>query len=217
MFMCRNLLMASCHRLFVALFIFAAILEVASYAEGEVLFSKLPNTLLVTAALPGGGPFPDRGLQTTEDSIVVTWKVNTTAAPVTATKVQTKLCFAEESQVERVWRKTYDDLSRDKSCLFEISVAVFSTAGASVNYLLADNVPRGKYFVRAYALDANGYPVAYGQSSPDKIANVFSVIPISGRSSAMNVAAAILSVLSVSCLFGFFILEHMLLKRKKSV
>ena len=50
--------MASCHRLFVALFIFAAILGVASYAEGEVLFSKLPNTLLVTAALPGGGPFP---------------------------------------------------------------------------------------------------------------------------------------------------------------
>ena len=139
--------------------------------------------------------------------------MNTTAAPISAKTVQTKLCFAEESQVERVWRKSNDDLSKDKTCLYKIDVADYSPAGASVNFLLPDYVPRGMYFVRAYALDANGLPVAYGQSSPD----TFSVIPISGRTNAMNIAAAILSALSVTCLFGFFILEHMLLKGKKSV
>lgn len=157
------------------------------------------------------------GLQTGQDTIVVSWKVNTTAAPFTATKVQTKLCFAKASQVDRVWRKTDDDLKKDKSCLYEIGVAEYTPAGAASNVLLPTFVPRGKYFVRAYAMDASGLQVAYGQSSPDKVASVFPVIPISGRSTTMNAAVAVLSVLSVTCLFSFFVLEHIFLKRKKSV
>jgi hypothetical protein len=48
--------MASCRHLPVAqLLICAVILGVVSYTDGQVLFSKLPNTLLVTASLPGGG------------------------------------------------------------------------------------------------------------------------------------------------------------------
>lgn len=49
---CRNLTMASN----VALLVLATVLCVASYAEGQILFSKLPKSLIVTATMPGGGP-----------------------------------------------------------------------------------------------------------------------------------------------------------------
>ena len=48
--------MASYRHLPVALLVCAAILGVASHVEGQVLFSKLPKSLVVTATLPGGGP-----------------------------------------------------------------------------------------------------------------------------------------------------------------
>lgn len=43
-------------KLSVALLIAAAILGLASHAEGQVLFSKLPKSLVVTATLPDGKP-----------------------------------------------------------------------------------------------------------------------------------------------------------------
>jgi len=48
--------MAPSWRVSVLSFVLVAILGVASYVEGQVLFSKLPNALVVTATLPGGGP-----------------------------------------------------------------------------------------------------------------------------------------------------------------
>lgn len=144
--------------------------------------------------------------------------MNTTAAPITtATKVRTKLCFAKESQVLRAWRKTVDDLSKDKTCLYNIALAPYSTTGATVTYVLPRSIPGAKYFVRAYALDANGHQVATGQTSADKVANTFTVIPITGRHSSIDVAVGVFSVFSVGSLFGFFILESFWLKRKKSV
>ena len=50
--------MASSRHLPVALLTFAVTLLVASFAEGQVFLSKLPNTtFVVTATLPSGGPF----------------------------------------------------------------------------------------------------------------------------------------------------------------
>lgn len=40
----------------VALLVLATVLCVASYAEAQILFSKLPKSLIVTATMPGGGP-----------------------------------------------------------------------------------------------------------------------------------------------------------------
>jgi hypothetical protein len=198
------------------LVVLATVLCVASYAEGQVLFSKLPKSLIVTATMAGGGPITE--VHTGQDSIVVSWKVNTTAAPITtATKVQTKLCFAKVSQVLRAWRKTTDDLNTDKTCLYNIALAPFSTTGANATYKLPRSIPGAMYFVRAYALDANGNQVAFGGTSPDRIANIFTVVPITGRHHSIDIAVGIFSVFSVGSLFGFMILESIWLKRKKSV
>lgn len=157
-------------------------------------------------------------VKTGQDTIVVSWKVNTTAAPITtATKVRTKLCFAKESQLLRGWRKTVDDLKKDKTCLYVIALQPFSTTGGTANYSLPRSVPGAKYFVRAYALNANGSQVATGSTSGDRIVNTFTVIPISGRHASIDVAVGVFSVFSVGSLFAFFILENIWLKRKKAV
>lgn len=157
-------------------------------------------------------------IRTGEETIMVSWRVNTTAAPLTtAQKVRTKLCFAKESQVLRGWRKTADDLKKDKTCLYNIALGPYTAEGATVPYKVPRSVPGAKYFVRAYALDAAGHEVATGQSSPDKVADTFTVIPITGRHTSIDVAVGVFSVFSVGSLFGFFILESIWLKRKKSV
>jgi hypothetical protein len=199
-----------------ALVLLATVLCVASYAEGQILFSKLPKSLIVTATMAGGGKITE--IHTGEESILVSWKVNTTAAPITtAVQVRTKLCFAKESQVLRGWRKTVDDLKKDKTCLYNIALGPYTAEGATVPYKLPRSIPGAKYFVRAYALDAAGHQVATGQSSPDKVENTFTVIPITGRHSSIDIAVGVFSVFSVGSLFGFFILESIWLKRKKSV
>lgn len=48
---CRDSAMASSY----ALVLLATVLCVASYAEGQILFSKLPKSLIVTATMAGGG------------------------------------------------------------------------------------------------------------------------------------------------------------------
>lgn len=152
-----------------------------------------------------------------EDTIVVAWKANTTGVPITASKVRTELCFAVESQTGRAWRATKDDLDKDKTCVHDIATQSYAAAGGSVSFPLPNNIPGAKYFVRAYAVDVKGTPVAYGQSSPDKTANTFTVVPISGRNETLNLAAAILSILSVVLLFSFFVFESIYVKRKKNV
>ena len=149
----------------------------------------------------------------------MTWKLNTTAATNTTAygKVATKLCFAKESQVLRSWRATNDNLKKDKTCLYAIASQPFTPLGNATSYYLPRSIPGANYCVRAYALDAAGNQVAYGQSSPDRVANTFTVIPISGRHASIDVAVAVFSVFSVGCLFAFFILENIYLKRKKAV
>jgi hypothetical protein len=202
----------------VVLLALVAILGVASVAEGQVLFSTLQKTLIVTATLPGGGPLNE--VRTGKDDIVVSWSLNATATTnATYDRIRTKLCFAKESQVLRGWRATKDDLKKDKTCLYEIATVKFipTAPSGTSNYYLPKSVPGAKYFVRAYALDAAGNQVAFGQSSPNKVNNTFTVIPISGRHTSIDVAVGVFSVFSVGSLFIFFILENIYLKRKKAV
>ncbi|KAG0602012.1 hypothetical protein M758_11G154500 [Ceratodon purpureus] len=189
----------------------------ASYAEG-VLFSTLPKQFVVTATLPDGGPITQ--VHTGQDNILVSWRLNTTVVSnATIAKVRAKLCFAKESQVLRAWRKTVDDLTKDKTCLYEISTVPFNAAApnGTTNYYLPKSIPGAKYLVRVYGIDAAGNQVGFGQTSPDRVANTFTVIPITGRHASIDVAVGVFSVFSVGSLFTFFILENIYLKRKKAV
>ncbi|KAI4986253.1 hypothetical protein ZWY2020_018883 [Hordeum vulgare] len=179
-------------------------------SAGAVAYlSKLPVTLDVTAS-----PTPGQVLHAGEDVITVTWALNATrpAGDDAAYKsVKVSLCYAPASQKEREWRKTHDDLKKDKTCQFKVTQQPYAAgaAGGRVEYRVALDIPTAAYYVRAYALDASGTQVAYGQTAP---ATAFDVVSITGVTTSIKVAAGVFSTFSVVSLAFFFFIE----KRKKN-
>ncbi|XP_058101961.1 high-affinity nitrate transporter-activating protein 2.1-like [Magnolia sinica] len=192
-------------RFFVApLFLFCFV----GHAFGGVLFSSLPPTLLVQAS-PKQGTVLNAG----KDVLTVQWGLNGTqqgGLDSKYEKVKITLCYAPISQEDRAWRKTVDDLSKDKTCQFEIVVRPYSgnKKEESFDWTIERDVPTATYFVRAYALDSAGKQVAYGQTTDShKTTNLFGIEGITGRHVSLDIAAACFSAFSVVSLFGFFLVE----------
>nr|DAD34426.1 TPA_asm: hypothetical protein HUJ06_005066 [Nelumbo nucifera] len=124
-------------------------------------------------------------------------------------QVKVKLCYAPISQQDRAWRKTNDDLSKDKTCQFQIIVRPYnSSSQQSFDWMIERDVPTATYFVRAYAYNSDGREVAFGQSTDgQKKTNLFDIQGISGRHASLDVAAGCFSAFSVLSLFGFLFLE----------
>ena len=145
------------------------------------------------------------------DQLVVSWWVNESSSVDSEYKnVKVKLCFAPVSQVDRKWRKTHDDLKKDKTCQFDISEQPYNSniKNNTITWTVERDVPKGIYFVRSYALNSLGNEVAYGQSThKNKTTNLFMVEPISGRHASLDIATVVCSALSIVSLLGFFIVE----------
>lgn len=91
-----------------------------------------------------------------------------------------KLCYAPISQKDRGWRKTVDELKRDKTCQFKIVDQPYTAANNSIAWTIERNTPTATYLFRA-CLPA-GHEVGYGQSTDAaKAKNLFSVQSITGR------------------------------------
>lgn len=168
--------------------------------------SALGKTLVVEAS-----PRAGQVLHAGEDTITVTWSLNATAAAGSDAgykAVKVSLCYAPASQKDRGWRKANDDLSKDKSCQFKVAQQPYAGAGGRLEYRVARDIPTASYHVRAYALDASGAPVAYGQTAPA----YFDVAGITGIHASVGISAGVLSAFSVAALAFFFVLEN----RKKN-
>ncbi|TQD75399.1 hypothetical protein C1H46_039092 [Malus baccata] len=180
---------------------------------GIVLFSSLKDSLFVTASHA-----ENQVLKAGIDKLTVSWGLNQSSEAGTDSTFKTikvKLCYAPVSQVDRGWRKTVDNLAKDKTCLFKIVERSYtSKSNDSVEWTIERDVPGATYFVRAYAFNAAGQEVAYGQTTnAKKTANVFVVDGISGRHMSLDIASVVFSVFSVLSLTGFFIAEK---RRAKS-
>ena len=152
------------------------------------------------------------------DKLSITWKVSSTATKEPEFKtIKVKLCYAPISQVDRPWRKTENELFKDKSCPHKISSFSYDPTvktAQSFDYTLERDIPTGTYYVRAYAVDAKDHEVAFGQSTnQDKTTNLFSVQAISGRHKSLDIASVCFSVFSVVALLVFFVNE----KRKAKI
>lgn len=152
------------------------------------------------------------------DTITVTWALNKTLPAGTDSSYKTikvKLCYAPISQQDRAWRKTVDELSRDKTCQHKIVAKPYDASNKTVHtfeWLIERDVPEATYFVRAYALDSNDVQVGYGQTSDaKKTSNLFKIQAISGRHLSLDICSACFSAFSVVSLIFFFYIE----KRKK--
>ncbi|XP_057760335.1 high-affinity nitrate transporter 3.1 [Arachis stenosperma] len=187
----------------------------AGICYGKGHFSSLKKTLDVTAS-PKKGQVLKAGI----DKITVTWGLNKTLPAGTDSAYQTvkvKLCYAPISQKDRAWRKTEDDLSRDKTCQHKILAKPYDASNKTVNrfeWVIERDVPTATYFVRAYAFDSNDAEVAYGQTTDaKKTTNLFEIQAISGRHASLDICSICFSVFSVMSLFVFFYIE----KRKGKV
>ncbi|OEL38056.1 High-affinity nitrate transporter-activating protein 2.1 [Dichanthelium oligosanthes] len=99
-------------------------------AAAVVHLSTLPKALAVTASAK-----PAQVVHAGVDTLTVTWSLNTTepaGADNAYKNVKVSLCYAPASQKDRGWRKSNDDLSKDKSCQFKLTQqagAAFDVAG----------------------------------------------------------------------------------------
>ncbi|KAJ7945804.1 High-affinity nitrate transporter [Quillaja saponaria] len=177
--------------------------------HGNVLLSSLKNTLVVTAS-----PKQGQVLKAGEDEITVTWNLNQTypAGMDSAYKtIKVKLCYAPISQVDRAWRKTVDNLGKDKTCQFKIVARpydVFNKTVQRFQWVIERDVPEATYFVRAYAYDSNDKEVGYGQTTDaHKTINLFEIHAITGRHMTLDICSICFSAFSVVSLLGFFVAE----------
>ncbi|XP_048597721.1 high-affinity nitrate transporter 3.2-like [Brassica napus] len=200
--------------LFASLIFFSSSIESNHGATEVSLFTNLENSLEVTAKPTRVGVVV---LEAGKDMVRITWmlkssaKVNDDASFKT---VEVKLCYAPISQVDRPWRKTHNELSRDRSCPHKIVSKPYDKIPQSLNWTIDRETPTGTYFVRVYGIGVNGQEVAYGQSSDaEKTTNLFSVEGISGRHTSLDIASICFSVFSFGTLLVFLVKE----KRKANL
>lgn len=154
-----------------------------------------------------------------ENNITVTWGLNqsfpaSTAAAYKSVKVE--LCFAPISQKDRAWRKTKDELNKDKTCEFRFAERSYDSSIKEQSYegLVEKDVPTATYFIRIYVFNSEGHEVAYGQTTDGKkTTNLFTIQSISGRHASIDIAAGVFSGFSVLSLFCFFYVEKRKAKR----
>ncbi|CAA6668030.1 unnamed protein product [Spirodela intermedia] len=184
-----------------------------SLAKG-VSFASLRRTLIVSAS-----PKQGQVLRAGEDTITVTWALNQSLPAGTDAaykKIKVRLCYAPASQKDRGWRKTKDDLSKDKTCSFAITAQPYAGGDRSnFTYLVSKELPSGTFFVRAYAVDAADAELAFGQTTnAGKTENLFNVEGISGHHASLDVAAACFSAFSILALVAFYVQEKRGAKKK---
>ncbi|XP_018467950.1 high-affinity nitrate transporter 3.2 [Raphanus sativus] len=192
--------------LFASLLIFSSI--ESNHGATEVsLFSNLENSLEVTAKPMKDGVVLEAG----KDMVRITWMLKSTAkvdGDAAFRTVEVKLCYAPISQVDRPWRKTHNEISKDKSCLHKIVSKPYDKIPQSLNWTIERDISTGTYFVRAYGIGVNGQEVAYGQSTDaEKTTNLFGVEGISGRHTSLDVASICFSVFSFGSLLVFLVKE----------
>ncbi|KAG2678733.1 hypothetical protein I3843_11G018000 [Carya illinoinensis] len=188
----------------------------AATCHGSVLFSSLPRTLEVTTSSKQG-----QVLKVGVDKMTVTWGLNQSLAAGTDSTYKTikvKLCYAPVSQVDRAWRKTVDNLAKDKTCQFKIVSRPYDASNRTVQrfeWTIERDVPMATYFVRAIAYNSADAEVAYGQTTDaKKTTNLFEVQSITGRHVSLDIASICFSAFSVLSLLGFFVAEK---RRAKTV
>merc|ERR1712100_415851 len=124
------------------------------------------------------------------------------------TKVQVKACFSKHSTKDRKWRKTKDEIGKDKQCFKKLIEEVHYPAPGSTTaqvdeytWTIADTIPKATYFFRVFAYDAEGNGIGY-----------WKVKGYDGLTSGVVTGVVILSITSWVLLISYFVYEHYIQK-----
>ncbi|XP_062110446.1 high-affinity nitrate transporter 3.2-like [Humulus lupulus] len=187
----------------------------AQTCYGDVFFSSLPRTLVVSAS-----PLQGQVLKAGEDRITGKWGLNeslkASVVSLEYKNVKVSLCYAPVSQIDRGWRATVDNLNRDKTCQFTIANGNYdaSQTSQSFDWPIEKDIPSATYFVRVYAYNSTGEEVGFGQTTDaSKISNLFEIQGISGNHVSFDIASICFSAFSLVSLFGFLLMEKRKNKR----
>ncbi|XP_010448529.1 PREDICTED: high-affinity nitrate transporter 3.2 isoform X2 [Camelina sativa] len=195
------------HTLFFASLLIFSFIQSSRGENKDRLFAELQNSIEVAAKPIQDGVVLEAG----KDMVTVKWKLKSSAkvdADATFKTIQVKLCYAPISQVDRPWRKTHNELLKDKTCPYEIVSKPYDKTPQSLDWTVELDIPTGTYFVRVYGIDGDGHEVAYGQSSDEgRTTNLFSIQAISGGHVSLDIASILFSVFSVVSLLVFFVKE----------
>lgn len=149
-----------------------------------------------------------------QDRITIKWGLNESLKASGIDKeyknVKVSLCYAPVSQIDRGWRKTVDNLNRDKTCQFTIANRPYDASQTcqGFNGTIEKYIPSATFFVRAYAYNSAGEEVGFGQTTDaSKSSNLFEIQGISGRQGSLEIASICFSAFSVVSLFGFLLVE----------
>eukprot|EP00250_Pteridium_aquilinum_P010816 c19648_g1_i1 orf=204-821(-) len=187
-------------------FLLSSVLLCGYLVEGLTKFSELKNSLNVDLKAANG---TKAGAGQIEVSMTLNTEViSAEEASATYMTVQYVLCFGQVSQVDRPWRKTNDVLAKDKTCLFKLGSQSFTVAGNNFTWTVTKDIPFAYYFIRAYVTNAAEEKIAYGQTSDaNKVTNLFTIEPITGRHASMDIAAGVFSAFAIISLFGLYFVE----------
>ncbi|KAF3624490.1 putative manganese-dependent ADP-ribose/CDP-alcohol diphosphatase-like [Capsicum annuum] len=195
--------MATISDIFVVTTIVFSCFEITAYGA---LFSSLHQTLILNSSTSQG-----QVLQAGEEQVTITWSLNKNYPTGTDSNykiVKVKLCYAPMSQLDRGWRKSNDNLNKDKTCQFNVVTKPYKPSNNNFTWTIEKDVPSASYFIRAYVYDYVGEVVAFGQTTDShKKTNLFQITAITGRHVAINVCAACFSAFSVISLIGFYLVE----------
>ncbi|KAK4479158.1 hypothetical protein RD792_014669 [Penstemon davidsonii] len=121
--------------------------------------------------------------------------------------IKVKLCYAPISQKDREWRKTEDDLAKDKTCQHEIVARPCRPSNNTFTWTIKKDIPTATYFIRAYAYNSADEDVAFGQTTDyHKTTSLLEVHAVSGCTVPLDIASICLSVFAIASLFGFYLL-----------
>ncbi|RID78678.1 hypothetical protein BRARA_A01476 [Brassica rapa] len=138
-------------------------------------------------------------LEAGKDMVRITWMLKSSAKvddDAAFKTVEVKLCYAPISQVDRPWRKTHNELSRDRSCPHKIVSKPYDNIPQSLNWTIDRETPHWNLLL------------AYGQSSDaEKTTNLFIVEGINGRHTSLDIASICFSVFSFGSLLVFLVKE----------
>ncbi|KAL3819631.1 hypothetical protein ACJIZ3_005536 [Penstemon smallii] len=181
-----------------------------------VPFTSLNKTIAITAtpSIPSG-----QVLKGGESTLTISWSLNATSSVGIDTSdyrtVEIKLCYAPISQKDRGWRRTEEELQKDKTCQHKIVERPYNPSNNMYTATIKKDVPSATYFVRLYVHNSHKEVVAFGDTTDAmKTTNLFEVVAVTGRSIGLDIASVCFSAFSIISLFGFFILEKRRAKTK---
>jgi High-affinity nitrate transporter accessory len=190
-----------------------------SYKSAEGLSTPVPcgNITASGICIPTGEPLPNVNIPE-KNSVVITYRLNTTAVPNytnTSSTITLKGCYSDVSSVDRPWRKAGPIIGKDKQCSIKVTSGLAPVQledgnwGGEYTYTPGQGTGPAFYTVEAVEVCEDGLFCAFGKAT-----GYYSITPIDDLPSWLVGTSIGLMFLGPLVLIGYFVVERRMKKNK---